>query len=573
MFLSIQMRVNPILYLILFWITWSNAAGNDITVNNAAGLRNALAGAQPGTTLLLLPGNYGNEIWISNISGTAENPITIVAADKQNQPVFEGGGQALHFADCNYLIISSIIVRGCTSNGINSDDGGSIATPSKGMVFDNIIIENVGPVGNHDALKLSGLQNFTVKNCTFSGWGGSAIDMVGCQDGKIEYCRFIGKEGYSQDNGIQTKGGSERILIRLNFFKNAGQRAINIGGSTGLTFFRPELVNYEAKDIEVAGNHFVGSPAPVAYVTQINCSVHHNTFVYPEKWVMRILQEQPTDQFLPCQYGVFESNLIVYDTRVQTYVNIGPNTLPETFSFSKNVWYSVDLNRNPSLPAVEKEGVYQVDPLLKNAESEGITVGSKDPRVLKAGAHAYKTMQAKKNFSYQSVIRDQNNHLVVNTAVGIKISILQGSENGGIVYSEIQNPTSNDNGLVSISIGSRSGFEEINWSSGPYFLKTEVDFAGGTNYTIPSVMEILSVPYAVHAKTAEGFSGEVPESDPLYETSAGKGITSKQMDNWNSKQSSIVVGNGLIIKGNVISVDENYFTRDTAITDAAVPEN
>ncbi len=570
MYFNRPKRFKPLLLTVLL-VVYYTVSGTDVTVHNASGLRSALSGAQPGTNILLMPGNYGNGIWISNISGTPDNPITITAAEKQNQPVFEGGGQALHFTDCNYIIVSSIIVRGSTSNGINTDDGGSFDTPSKGMVFDNITIENIGPSGNHDALKLSGLQDFVVKNCTFSGWGGSAIDMVGCQDGIIENCRFIGKAGYSQDNGIQTKGGTERILIRLNFFKNAGQRGINIGGSTGLAYFRPKLVNYEAKDIEIAGNHFVGSPAPVAYVTSVNCTVHHNTIVFPEKWVMRILQEQPIDQFLPCQYGVFESNLIIYDTKVQTYVNIGPNTLPGTFSFSKNVWYSVDLNRTPSLPAEEKDGVYQVNPMALNAESEDIKIESKDPRILVAGAHAYKTMLAKKNFSYQTIIRNQSNELVVDAAIGMQISILQGSENGKVVYSETHSPISNNNGLVSILIGSRSGFDDINWSAGPYFLKTEIDFTGGTSYTTSNVQEILSIPYTLNAKTAEGFSGTVPEKDPLYETSAGKGINRTKMDNWNIKQSSLTGGNGIIIKDNVISVDDNYFSGDTTKTEGAVP--
>ena len=257
-------------------------------------------------------------------------------------------------------------------------------------MFDNVTIEDVGPRGNKDGLKLSGLDEFTVKNCTLSGWGGSAIDMVGCHNGVIEKCRFIGKKGYSQSSGIQAKGGSENVLIRQNFFKNAGTRAVNIGGSTGLRFFRPKLRDYEAKAIKVVGNHFVGGMAPVAFVTSIDCVVSRNTFIRPDKWVLRILQEQPLDKFKPCQKGTFENNLIVFDRRVRTFVNVGSNTKPQTFTFRKNAWFCSDGNRRPSLPTKETQGIYQVDPKLDNAETPAIKIKSKDPRLKDVGAHSYK---------------------------------------------------------------------------------------------------------------------------------------------------------------------------------------
>ncbi|MFT5468643.1 MAG: hypothetical protein ACI8UO_003754 [Verrucomicrobiales bacterium] len=103
-----------------------------------------------------------------------------------------------------------------------------------------MVIEDIGPRGNHDALKLSGLSDFVVRNCTFAGWGGSAIDMVGCHNGLIDNCTFTGKDGFSQDNGVQMKGGSSKIRVTRSWFEHAGQRAINLGGSTGLPYFRPK---------------------------------------------------------------------------------------------------------------------------------------------------------------------------------------------------------------------------------------------------------------------------------------------------------------------------------------------
>ncbi|MCC6383714.1 MAG: DUF1566 domain-containing protein, partial [Bacteroidia bacterium] len=113
--------------------------------------------------------------------------------------------------------------------------------------------------------------------------------------------------------------------------------------------------------------------------------------------------------------------------------------------------------------------------------------------------------------SYQAVIRNASNNLVVNQSVGMQISILQGSASGTAVYVETQTPSSNANGLVSIEIGAGNvvsgSFTAINWANGPYFIKTETDPAGGTTYSITGTSQLLSVPYALHAKTAESVTG------------------------------------------------------------------
>ena len=121
--------------------------------------------------------------------------------------------------------------------------------------------------------------------------------------------------------------------------------------------------------------------------------------------------------------------------------------------------------------------------------------------------------QAPQSFSYQAVVRATDNALVSNKQVGMRISLLKGSETGTAVYVETHTPTSNANGLVSIAIGggtkdaSSKAFASIDWANGPYFVKTETDLAGGTSYSLSSVSQLLSVPYAIHAKTAESIVG------------------------------------------------------------------
>lgn len=115
--------------------------------------------------------------------------------------------------------------------------------------------------------------------------------------------------------------------------------------------------------------------------------------------------------------------------------------------------------------------------------------------------------QAPEKMSYQAVIRDSGDALVVSTSIGMQISILQGSPAGGAVYLETQTPSTNANGLVSLEIGTGNvvfgDFTAIDWAAGPYFIKTEIDPAGGTSYTIVGTSELTSTPYALHASTAE----------------------------------------------------------------------
>lgn len=125
--------------------------------------------------------------------------------------------------------------------------------------------------------------------------------------------------------------------------------------------------------------------------------------------------------------------------------------------------------------------------------------------------------QVPQKMSYQAVIRNNSNTLVVNSPVGMQISILQTSVSGAIVYSETHTVVTNANGLVSLEIGNGApilgSFSAINWANGPYFVKTETDPTGGTNYTISGTSQLLSVPYAQLAENVVNPKFSVSVSD------------------------------------------------------------
>ena len=119
--------------------------------------------------------------------------------------------------------------------------------------------------------------------------------------------------------------------------------------------------------------------------------------------------------------------------------------------------------------------------------------------------------QAPQKMSYQAVIRNSTNKLIVSELVNMKISILQGSIIGTAVYVETQTPTTNANGLVTLEIGLgkivTGTFDGINWANGPFFIKTETATVSSGNYSIIGTSQLMSVPYALYAKTAGSVSG------------------------------------------------------------------
>ncbi len=114
--------------------------------------------------------------------------------------------------------------------------------------------------------------------------------------------------------------------------------------------------------------------------------------------------------------------------------------------------------------------------------------------------------QAPQKFSYQTVVRNASNQLLVGQTIGIKISILQGIANGSAVYAETHAPQTNANGLATLEIGGgillSGNFANINWANGPFFVKTETDPNGGNNFTITNTSQLLSVPYALYSSSA-----------------------------------------------------------------------
>lgn len=136
--------------------------------------------------------------------------------------------------------------------------------------------------------------------------------------------------------------------------------------------------------------------------------------------------------------------------------------------------------------------------------------------------------QAPEAFKYQAVVRDNAGNLMAEQSVNFQIDILKGALDGSAIYSETHSATTSAGGMVSLEIGNGTttdDFSSINWGEDSYFIKIWV------NGNEMGTSQLLSVPYALHANSAESISGEITESDPVYNGSQAANITSSDVAN------------------------------------------
>ncbi len=346
--------------LVAWLILLPVAFGEVVEVKDAAELRTALAAARGGDVIRIAGGDYPGGHFVSGVRG-----LTVEAADPENPPHFKGSAQAFHFSRCPDLKLRHLRVSGQTANGINLDDGGPENERVTGIVLENLHVSDIGPSGNHDGIKCSGLADLVIRDCTIEGWGGQAIDLVGCHRVRISGCRFVGKPGFSQHTGPQAKGGSEEVTIENCTFVDAGMRPIQAGGSTGTDYFCPPGAKYEARRIFVRGNRIEGGDCACAFTGVDGAEFTGNTIIRPRRWIFRILTENDAEGFPPARNVVVSANTIVFRRdEISSVINIGAGTAPETFRFSGNRWYAEDApdRSRPDLPVEETGGIYGEKP-------------------------------------------------------------------------------------------------------------------------------------------------------------------------------------------------------------------
>ncbi len=174
--------------------------------------------------------------------------------------------------------------------------------------------------------------------------------------------------------------------------------------------------------------------------------------------------------------------------------------------------------------------------------------------------------QTPQKIGYQAVVRDEKGSLIVEQNINVRITILQ---NELAVYQETHSPKTNRDAMLSLKIGdgmpvSAHRFETIDWSLENYFIQIEIALKG-TDYALKSTIEMLSVPYALHAKTAEKLIENPQENDPIFTSSVAKNITTTDVANWNKKLDSTDLET---LKNDMVFLQKNK--TDTTFVNASV---
>lgn len=371
-----------VLGVCVLWFS-APAGAADLAVNTDAQFHAALRAAKPGDHIRLGPGPFKGGFYHVGLAGAKDRPIRISGPSPKNPAVFATSTTGImQLVQASYVEVENLHVQRAIGNALAFDDGGKLDFSCHHIAIRHVRIEDVGPQGTANAIKLAGVSDFSITDSSFQKWGeggGCAIDGVGCKNGLVEHCFFLPGRG---SVAVQFKGGSESIVIRQSLFDDPAPRGINVGGSTGMQFFRPKPQGFEARKITIEGNLLIGCDAPIAFPNTDGAEVRFNTIYVPRKWAFRILQETNRDDFTPSRNGRIENNIIVFKS-TQWYeggVNIGPHTAPETFTFSGNVWYCLDnpAKSAPKLPSPEQGAVVGRDPLLRDPANRdfGLMPGS-----------------------------------------------------------------------------------------------------------------------------------------------------------------------------------------------------
>ncbi len=123
---------------------------------------------------------------------------------------------------------------------------------------------------------------------------------------------------------------------------------------------------------------------------------------------------------------------------------------------------------------------------------------------------------------YQGLAVGANGKPIKSSTVGLRLSVLDSLPNGITLYTETQSVSTDAAGIFSTYLGGGTAtagtFANIPWANGNNkFLKVEMDAQGGTNYQNMGSTQLVSVPYALHAGSAQRASELVDSAGNAYQ--------------------------------------------------------
>ncbi len=318
---------------------------------------------RPGDEIILMPGDH-LPATLDRLQGKQGNPITIRALDPKRPSVIVASRYGLVLHQPQHVVIENLIITGATIAGLVVDDLDSTTAqnpterappaPRKpwraNLVIRNVTVTNTGPEGKRHAIELSGLQDVRIHDVHIEGWGGSGLELIGCQGVTVESCRFIARQDYSQLHAIQIRAGSERVNIMQCHFQGIAGAVVVVGGLSKLREFRPEIPpdadsrsHYEARFVQLQRCTFLGGACPIVLAHCDDTLMRYNTFIRPRHAVLCTTTEQTDHRIAPARRAIFGGNLLIWEPGdLRRLVDIAPTDDAQSFVFEESLWWSTE---------------------------------------------------------------------------------------------------------------------------------------------------------------------------------------------------------------------------------------
>lgn len=307
----------------------------------------------PGDSIVLMPGEHRPGV-LSGVFGTEEQPV-VIRPLKAGRPVkINAGSTGIHLARCGHIRIEDVQVVGATIAGILIDDAmtdeqDSLETevPFGAIELERVTIEATGPKGRRHAVALVGQRDVSIVQCTFTGWGGAAIDVAASSAVTIRDCRLTPQDGHSQAAGVMVRAGSSDITIENNEFGAGMTYGVKLGDRLREEDHRPapapdapEGSLHDAADVRIEENLFIEPGCAVAMSHAASGLVRNNTIVAPTLAAFSLALDHEDPRFVGLRKNAIRGNLITYngDGLPQLVAVSRPVTRDEV-AFGVNLWW------------------------------------------------------------------------------------------------------------------------------------------------------------------------------------------------------------------------------------------
>ncbi|MCP3903295.1 MAG: right-handed parallel beta-helix repeat-containing protein [Planctomycetes bacterium] len=338
---------------------------------------------KPGDEVILMPGRH-QPVTLDAAHGSSERPIVIRGLDPKRPPVIVADRYGIRMRDPRHVRIENVIVSGATIHGISLE--GSATDPdandlgSGPVNLTNVLIDDTGPKGLRHAINARLITKLRVETCRITGWAGSGLEIVGCEDVEVRGCRFVGKEEFEQVSGIRVRGGSDRVKIDRCRFTATGKEAVCIGGRSKLEEFRIPITDdtepgslHEASRVWVTRCITEGGACAFSFVQCERSSVRQCTILGPKQAVVSLRHEQSDPRFGSATGCSFGSNLITWTAdEMASLTHLGTGADRTALTLADNLWWTTGMETTlphlGSFPGVEQfPQVTEVDPKLDEA--------------------------------------------------------------------------------------------------------------------------------------------------------------------------------------------------------------